>query len=329
MFGDSSRTRAVEGQTFWATLNGPAKTSFPRPVRSELLCGFGIPPRSAAFTARGLLSPDLVILNAYVGTTARTRSLLVEAGPAAVPSWPYCPRRFRWAPPFEPLAQAGYADERWDPVETIGSRTVAGPAVRPFEHAAGSGRVRFGSLVHGSWTGRPHSHVSELPREILLYQDPIPAAWDEPFEVTAHLLGEFRKSVEVTGGRLLVSVIPEHFSVHAPRLEALKRGYPSLKEVRFDPDAPARRILSILKARGIDAVDAVLLEAPSRETLISSTDFTPRGTRCTRGARRFRKLTRLPPRQGPKAFEQTLKGLQVNVSGVSVWVVNPVADTIL
>ena len=100
--------------------------------------------------------------------------------------------------------------------------------------------------------------------------------------MTAHLLGEFRKSVEVTGGRLLVSVIPEHFSVHAPRLEALKRGYPSLKEVRFDPDAPARRILSILKARGIDAVDAAVLlreAAVSGETLYFPVDrhFTPRG----------------------------------------------------
>ncbi len=277
--GDSfSHARQVaESDVFWTVLEeGIGRRSEGRPV--EVLNfssdGYSTGQSLEIFrTHARVLAPDVVLLNFYLGNDMKENShamFLQKNGPAAIPHRPYWVRGaeggWRKIPFGSRLRET--AEEEGFPASRIGRHSLFG-ALFPKTRQWVRGELRFTPLGPALMqAGFLHRHgAEEIARELLLYRDPMPADWDEPFAATRFLLGELKRDAHTAGATLIVGIIPEHFTIYPDRWRAIERGFPVLAEMRIDLDAPAKRLAAILREEGIPFVDTT---GPLREAAASS-----------------------------------------------------------
>ncbi len=256
-----------EDRTFWSLLGKilpPARDGRPVETVNVSSEGYSTTQALAALRRYGpLLKPDLVILHYYAGNDT-TDNLLAyiaarPAGEEPVTHRPYAARSpdGNWTiipvgRPAFPAASPAPSPPAGDPAW----RTLS-LGFLPHTYQWLGGWLRFSPL--GPWclrTGLLRRHrLEDLSPRLLLCVNPLPEGLAECHAATRFLLGEIRRETERLGCRLVVSLIPDHFTVYPDRWRMALRGYPALGEGKADPRLPLRRLGELLEQEGIDAID--------------------------------------------------------------------------
>lgn len=94
-----------------------------------------------------------------------------------------------------------------------------------------------------------------VPLDFRVYQQPASPEWASAWRLTEALLARVDQTVRDVGAKLVVVVIAERFQVDKRAWGEAEQEYPPLREGRWDPTAPARRVLDWCAGRQISAID--------------------------------------------------------------------------
>jgi len=93
------------------------------------------------------------------------------------------------------------------------------------------------------------------PRDLQIYLEQPPEAWERAWALTEALIGGLRDQVVDDGALLVATVIPGKLQVHDEHWNALLEAYPPMGEQAWDTDGPRRRMVGILEDLGVTHLD--------------------------------------------------------------------------
>lgn len=93
------------------------------------------------------------------------------------------------------------------------------------------------------------------PTHLDVYRSADTPDWAQAWDLTSALVRELHRITQDSGARLLVAVIPTHETTDPVQWSKLVQLFPALAGETWDLDLPRRRILDLLSAQDIDAVD--------------------------------------------------------------------------
>lgn len=114
---------------------------------------------------------------------------------------------------------------------------------------------RLYNILATDRTGSASQPRAPYPTHLDIYRTADAPDWARAWDLTSALLLELHRATQDAGARLLVAVIPTRETTDPAQWSRLVQLFPALAGQTRDLDLPRQRILDILSAQDIDAVD--------------------------------------------------------------------------